>query len=343
MAAVEPFALGGESVAPGTRKTIELALPQLFTHTPLRLPVHVVHGRRPGPRLMVSAAVHGDELNGVEVVRRVLARRSIGSLRGTLVAVPMVNVFGVLHHSRYLPDGRDLNRSFPGSQGGSTASRIADIFMREVVSCCTHGIDLHTASGHRVNLPQIRADLEDDETLRLAKAFGAPVAIHSKVRDGSLRGAASELGVPLLLYEAGERLRFGEVAVSAGVRGVVGVMRALGMLGTTRARERMTPALAQSSRWVRAPISGLVSDSVPLGAHVSEGDVLANVSDPFGELTEPVLSTAGGIVIGLSQIPLVHEGDALYHIARFEKSEEAAEVVEAFAEDFGSDGGSWAG
>lgn len=241
---VKPFELAGQSIRPGTRDTVELALPPLFTHTPMTLPVHVLHGRRPGPALFVRAAIHGDEINAIEIVRRLLGRRALASLRGTLLAVPVVNVYGVLQHSRYLPDGRDLNRSFPGSDRGSTASRIARIFMREIVSRCNYGIDLHTASGHRTNLPQLRANLDDEETHRLAQAFGTPVVINSRNRDGSLRAAASELGIPLLLYEAGERLRFSELCISACVRGVLNVMRALGMIRRgARSAGNMQPAV----------------------------------------------------------------------------------------------------
>ena len=187
MAARSPIRIAGFSVEPGRRGTVDLPLPQLYTHTPLTMPVHVVHGRRPGPCLFVSAAIHGDELNGVEIIRRVLGRPALSRLRGTLLAVPIVNVYGVIHHSRYLPDRRDLNRSFPGSERGSLASRLAHVFMTEIVARCEYGIDLHTAAYHRCNLPQIRADLGDERTAELAHAFAAPVVLDSRVRDGSLR------------------------------------------------------------------------------------------------------------------------------------------------------------
>lgn len=214
-----PFVIQDQRVSPGQRALIDLALPKLNSHTRLSMPVHVVHGKRDGPRLFVSAAVHGDELNGIEIIRRLLDVKSLNRLAGTLVAVPVVNVYGLIHQSRYLPDRRDLNRSFPGSAQGSLAARVAHLLIDEIVRHCTHGIDLHTGAIHRTNLPQIRANLDDPETERLARAFGVPVLINATVRDGSLREAAAELGIPMLLYEAGEGLRFDEVCIRAGQLG----------------------------------------------------------------------------------------------------------------------------
>ena len=179
------FAIGGKSIPRRSRALIELPLPPLYTHTPLKLPVHILRGAKDGPRLFVSAALHGDELNGTEIIRRLLKQPGLKRLRGTLVAVPIVNIYGLLNHSRYLPDRRDLNRSFPGSSKGSLAARLANLFMTEIVDKCTHGIDLHTGAIHRSNLPQIRANLDDPETARLAESFGVPVLLNSNTRDGS--------------------------------------------------------------------------------------------------------------------------------------------------------------
>ena len=296
------------------------------------MPVHVVHGRRMGPVVFVSAAIHGDELNGVEIIRRLLRRPALRHLRGTLVAVPIVNVYGVIHHSRYLPDRRDLNRCFPGSERGSLASRLAHVFMTEIVSRCAYGLDLHTGAFNRANLPQIRADLGDEETLRLAHAFGVPVLLDSRVRDGSLREVAAERGVKMLLYEAGEALRFDELAIRAGVQGVLGVLRALEMLAPSqrRPRHRGEPFLADASSWVRAPESGVLRVWKPLGAWVRRGDLLAAIADPFGKAETQVLAETDGVLIGRTQLPLVHAGEALFHLARFEDAGAVAEQIEAF-------------
>ena len=191
-----PIVIGETEVKPGERASVSLPVADLYTSTSLSMPVKVICGRQAGPVMFVSAAIHGDELNGVEIIRRLLKRKVLRSLRGTLLAVPIVNVHGFLDQSRYLPDRRDLNRSFPGSPKGSIAARLANTFMREIVSKAEVGIDLHTGAINRSNLPQIRANLDDERTLDISKAFGAPVIVNSEIRDGSLRECAQDLGMP---------------------------------------------------------------------------------------------------------------------------------------------------
>lgn len=324
--------INGEHIKPGARCVIDLDLPGFYTHTPIPMPVHVIRGRKDGPRVFVSAAIHGDELNGVEIIRRLLKRPSLKRLRGTLFAIPVVNVYGVIHHSRYLPDGRDLNRTFPGSERGSLAARLANQFMSEIVAQCTHGIDLHTGANFRANLPQIRAKLDDKETEALARAFGVPVLLNSDLRDGSLREAAAECGVRMLLYEAGESLRFDEVSIRAGVNGIMNVLRALGMVKSKAKtkRAKTEPFIARSSTWVRAPQSGVLCSPIRLGARVKKNDVLGLVADPFSDQETKITAHAEGLIIGRTNIPLVNEGEALFHIARFESAKDAAFQVEAF-------------
>ncbi|OBS09736.1 succinylglutamate desuccinylase/aspartoacylase family protein [Acidihalobacter prosperus] len=328
----EGFEILGRHIAPGTRCAIELPLPPLYTHTPLTMRLHVVHGRRPGPRLLVCAAVHGDEINGVEIIRRLLAHRQLDRLRGTLIAVPVVNVYGLVAQSRYLPDRRDLNRSFPGSDHGSLAARIANAFLNEVVARCSHGIDLHTGAVHRTNLPQIRANLDDTEINRLARAFGVSVLLNGELPEGSLRQAADAVGVPILLYEAGEALRFDDLSVRLGVSGILNVMRALDMLPPTRKPRRgdARPFVAHGSSWVRAPASGILRSYAALGAYVDRDALLGIVADPFGDNESEVRAPAAGVVIGRTQIPLIHEGEALYHLARFKAPEAVASSLEIF-------------
>ena len=327
--------IDGISVAPGERRGLSLPAGMLHTHVPVEMPVWVINGRRPGPRLFVSAAIHGDELNGIEIIRRIRARALTG-LRGTLLLVPVVNVFGVLHHSRYLPDRRDLNRSFPGSESGSLAARLAHLFMSEIVDRCTHGIDLHTGAVHRSNLPQIRAQLDDQETRELALAFGAPVVLDSRMRDGSLREAAAEKGIPTLIYEAGEALRFDEMSIRMGVAGIIEVMHRLGMLRRkSRRRDRAARSVvADGSHWVRAPGGGILRSAIRLGQHVSEGQLLGRVSDPFGTQESRVDAPHEGIVIGRNSLPLVNEGDALFHVARVARPDEAYAAVAAISQAF---------
>lgn len=327
----QPLTIGGVDVAAGERRTIEIPLARVFSHVDLNMVVRVVRGKRSGPVLCVSAGIHGDEINGVEIVRRLLDQTSLSRLRGTLIAVPVVNVFGFLQQTRYLPDRRDLNRSFPGSETGSLAARLAHLFMDSVMSHCDHGIDLHTGAIHRTNLPQIRACLDDERTLSLARAFDTPVIVEADLREGSLRSAAADRGIPMLLYEAGEALRFDEIAIRAGVRGVTGVMRELGMLPRSRAaRRRAEPAIARDSTWVRAPDSGIFHARMRLGARVRKGDVIGRLMSPFGEAEEDIVAPVGGIIVGMSQIPLLNEGDAAFHIASVERPVAVERAVEAF-------------
>jgi predicted deacylase len=327
--------IGGKEISPGQRVTVNLPLALLHTQTPLEMPVRVWRGKRDGARLFISAAIHGDEINGVEIIRRLLQHKSLANLRGTLITIPTVNVYGVIQHSRYLPDRRDLNRSFPGSERGSLASRLADLFMREIVQNCTHGIDLHTGALHRSNLPQLRVNLEDPEILPLARAFEVPTIINSDLRDGSLRQAATEIGIHTLLYEAGEALRFDELSIRAGVKGIINVMRVLGMLPKKRytaKKKVIEPLIARSTVWVRAPESGIFRAYYALGQAVKKNDVLGIIASPFGDHEEEVIATSSGIVIGRSSLPLINEGDALFHIARFSSGKDIAENVETFTE-----------
>ncbi|MCW8109702.1 succinylglutamate desuccinylase/aspartoacylase family protein [Alteromonas ponticola] len=320
--------IGGVSVAPGESAKIQLDMPPLYTATHMSIPVYVKRGKRPGPTLFVSAAIHGDELNGIEIVSRLISSRSIERLRGTLIAVPIVNVYGVLAQSRYLPDRRDLNRSFPGSKKGSLASRLAHLFFNEIISKCDYGIDLHTGAIHRSNLPQIRANLDDLEVLEMAKAFGIPVLLNADIRDGSLRQAASDAGVKILLYEAGQALRYDEFSIRAGLRGVINTMRHLGMLNKSRSKgQDIKRFIARESGWVRASESGFVNHLAQLGDHVYKDDILATIADPFGDHRDNIVCPAEGVVIGKQNIPLTQEGEAIYHIAYFKRPSSVAEHV----------------
>lgn len=331
----KPLTINGITIHAGMRTTIDLPAGRLYTHAPMTIPVHVISGKKNGPTLFLSAAIHGDEINGVEIIRRLLKLPALKRLKGTVIAVPMVNVHGLINHSRYLPDRRDLNRSFPGSERGPLASRLANLFMKEIVEQSSHGIDLHTGAIHRTNLPQIRANLDDKETEKLARAFDVPVIISSNLRDGSLREAAAEYGIPMLLYEAGEALRFDEISIRAGVKGIINVMRALEMLPASqrKSKKQTEPVVARSSSWIRAPDSGILRAMVPLGARVKKNTLLGVVADPFGETEENVITPFSGIVIGRTNLPLVNEGDALYHIARFEDIHEIEAKVDEFQEE----------
>jgi predicted deacylase len=291
------------------------------------MPVQVLHGRKEGPVVFICAAVHGDEINGVEVIRRLARLGTLRRLKGTLIAIPIVNVFGFHNRSRYLPDRRDLNRSLPGSKRGSIAGRLGHLFFDEIVQHCDLGIDLHTAAIHRDNLPQIRADLLDPILRPLAEAFGAPVVLHSDLMDGSLRRAAAELGIPVMVYEAGEALRFDEISIRIGVRGVVNVLRRLAMLPAAK-RPVRPPAVLRSSLWIRAEQSGILRTVCPLGCAVSKGSVLGLISDPLGERETPITAPVDGVLIGRTNLPLVYGGEALFHLGRTRNADDVLRHLE---------------
>jgi hypothetical protein len=326
--------VAGVKIKPGSQAAVRIPVARLYTHTEMAMPVHVLHGRREGPRLFVCGAVHGDEILGTEIIRRLIQRKRLKSIRGTLLAVPVVNVYGFLQHSRYSPDRRDLNRFFPGSEKGSLTSQLAGTFMEEVVRGSTHGIDLHAGSNYRSNLPQVRAAIDDPETLRLAKSFKVPVIINAKTREGSLRQAAIEMGVTTLLYEAGEALRFDEMAIRAGVRGIISVMDELGMLTAKRAAaSEIDPLVADTTSWIRAPASGILKMNVPLGERVTRNSKIGDIADPFGGEEVNIRSPVSGMVIGRLNMPLVHQGDAVIHIAHLDRLKGIAPVLEEFREE----------
>ena len=304
-----------EIIPPGRSRRLDLPVSRLPTQTMLSLPVTIVNGVVSGPRLWLSAAIHGDELNGVEIIRQVLEKIKPEKLRGTLLAVPIVNVFGFIEQSRYLPDRRDLNRSFPGSENGSLASRLANLFMREIVSQSTHGIDLHTGAINRVNLPQIRGNLQDPETYRCARAFGTQIIMHADTRDGSLRQAATKKGIPVLLYEAGEALRFDAEAIAIGVQGILRVMNCLDMYDLPDISSELEQIEVSKTKWIRASRGGIFHLKVNLGEKVAKKQELGFITDAVGEYQVTVRASVEGIVLSYSLNPLVNQGDAIVHLA----------------------------
>ncbi len=327
--------IGDFEILPGEQRKIKLPVAKLYTDAEVSLPVHIFRAKKDGPTIFISAAVHGDELNGIEIIKRLINQNKFKLIRGTVIAVPMVNVYGVVNQSRYMPDRRDLNRCFPGSAKGSLAGRVAYIFLNEIVKHCDYGIDLHTGAIHRSNLPQIRADMSDPETTELASVFGVPVVLNSNVIDGSLRESALKNDTKILLYEAGEALRFDEFSIRAGMKGISNILRHLGMTRKKpTSKKKITPFVANGSQWVRANASGIVHNIVNLGDQITKGQVLAEIGSPFGEVIDSVTATRSGILIGKQNIPLVQEGEAMFHVAYFsEDDEEIAEHIEIVQEE----------
>ncbi len=325
----------GINIKPGDRIRLELKVAKLFDHTEMTIPVEVIRGKEDGPKMFISAAIHGDELNGVEVIKRLLAHKKILShIKGTLIAVPIVNMFGFNRNVRYLPDRRDLNRVFPGSKRGSLAAQIAYKFMNEIVKKCNYGIDLHTGSAHRYNLPQIRTFLNNPEIKSLAESFGVPVVLNSNIRDGSLRQAAIDENVKILLFEGGEALRHDEKIIKSAENGIIATLSNIGMLDKKIAKDytikKSKIFYANSSYWVRAPHSGSMRIRKKVGNKVEENEILAMISDPFGITKYPVKSRKSGIIIGITRMPLVNNGDALFHIATFDNTDSVAKEIDIY-------------
>lgn len=309
----EPVTVAGVEVPPGVRRDLMPLASESYTGDRTTIPMAVLNGAEDGPRLFVTAAIHGDELNGIAVCRELLTLLDPAHLAGIVIVVPIVNVLGAQIHSRYLPDRRDLNRSFPGTRSGSMASRIARLLMDEVVADSDLGIDLHTAANRRTNVPQLRINAGNDRASDLAEVFRPPYVLDASLRSGSLREVAHELGVPVLTYEGGEALRFDEEAVRVAVDGTLRILAHLGM--TDRAPEPEHPTVRMhESRWIRAERGGIVDMHVEPGQEVVEGEALWTTTSPLGPERATVESPVDGVVIGATTLPLVSPGEAIVHV-----------------------------
>ncbi len=329
----EPLTIGGRTFAPGESGVTNLAVGEMIDHRPIDTPVHVIRGKKPGRRLLVTAGLHGDEINGVDVIRRLLKRRDLRRIRGDLIAVPVVNIVAFLNRSRYTPDRRDLNRLFPGSESGSMGARLARALVSELADQCTHAIDLHTGATYRPNLPQIRVTDDDPEALDLAKAFGAPVVMVGDTREGSFRHVFALSGKPMLLFEGGEANRLDASTVRVALRGIVTAMRHLGMLPADRHKPGSRPrrvVVSRRSYWTRAPRGGLFVPLVPLGKAVSKDTVMGVIADPFGTKETPIHPRYDGVVIGRVSQGIADAGDGVFHIARSSDPDRAEAKIRSF-------------
>jgi predicted deacylase len=320
----EPFSIAGTKIAPGEFKETSLKVSEFYTATDVQVPVFIKRGTTDGPRLFVSAAVHGDEINGVQIVRDLVHELRDRDLAGMLVGIPVVNRFGFINHDRYMPDRRDLNRSFPGDPTGSVARRYAYGLFTKILSRCTHGIDLHTAGYSRTNLPQVRGDMNHETVRTMARAFGTNVVLHNPGRKTTLRRACTDAGVPTLIYEAGETFRFQRDVVTAGKRGIINVMSKLGMIDVPIHRPDYQ-VIVKKSLWVRTQHGGLLDVYVNPGDLVYEGDEIGAITNPFGREVGVVRSPATGLVIGRTLLPLANPGNPICHIAKLDKTLSAVE------------------
>jgi hypothetical protein len=313
------FQLGGVTVPAGAWRQVRLKVSERYTGDPITLPVHVVRGKQKGPTVFVSAAIHGDEINGMGVIHDLIFGEHIAITRGTLILVPVVNVFGLEVQSRYMPDRRDLNRSFPGTTTGSLTARVARTFFDQIVRQCDFGVDLHTAAGGRTNFPNVRGDLNVPGVRRLARAFGCELMVHGKGPDGSLRREAVKAGCPTIILEAGEPLKIEPGVLAVGLRGVRNVLRELDMVPG----ELEKPAYqvrVDKSVWVRAEVGGILRFHVAPGTFVEKGEAVATNAGIFGETQNQLLAPADGIVLGMTTLPTVKPGEPVCHLALPSKS-----------------------
>lgn len=323
------------SIHPGEVLSLALPLPELFSCAPLYMPIKIIHGKRAGPCLLVTAAMQGDELNGTEITRRLLEIGAIKNLQGTLIVAPVVNAYGLINRSRHLPGQIQLSRSFPGSKTGTHTARMAHIFTEEIFSKADVCIDLRTGFLNYSNLPRIDMYFPDEESKELAKAFNAPVICNTDLQEGTLQNFAFLQKKPFLTYEAGEAMRFDEHAIRFGVKGILNVMRKLAMLPekNTKKTGALKSFFAEKYIWLRAPNSGLSYTQHKLGQHVEKGEPLCIIRDPFGSADNvTVTSPEEAIIIGKNNLPLVHEGEELLQLAVFRKMEHAATHLEDWKE-----------
>ncbi|MEP2667797.1 MAG: succinylglutamate desuccinylase/aspartoacylase family protein [Cyclobacteriaceae bacterium] len=305
--------IAGQEIKPGESKEIDIKIARLPSHTQIDTPIFVHRALEDGPVLALMAGMHGDEINGVEIVRRILDSDLNRAKRGTVVCMPIVNVYGFLNYSREVPDGKDINRSFPGNKSGSLASRVAYHLMREVIPYIDYGIDFHTGGAARTNYPQVRCVMSNEKNAELAAAFNAPFTIDSPFRPRSLRQAASKKGKNIIVYEGGESLRFDTHAIEAGLSGALRLMKHLNMIDWAPEASEENRVIWNST-WVRARTAGLFQANIRAGNKVEKNQWLGTMTDPFGEFKEPIKSPTTGYVIGLNNAPVINAGDALLHI-----------------------------
>lgn len=310
----ETITINGKRIDRGEKVLTKLVISKLPSGTVIEIPVYVFRSVHDGPVVLLMAGMHGDEVNGTEIIRRMLCKKMLYPLRGTIIAVPILNIYGFLNFSREVPDGKDVNRSFPGNRDGSLASRVAHRFMKEVMPYVDYGLDFHTGGSSRANYPQIRCVLDDLQNHDLANAFAPPFILNAPYRQGSLRKEAAKLGKSILVYETGESLRFDEHGIEAGIAGTNRFLQHLQMVTSAPAPTSETIVCAKDT-WIRAKNAGLWRCFVTTGSYVKKNQFIGSITDPYGEMEVRINATAAGYIIGLNNMPVVNQGDALLHLA----------------------------
>lgn len=306
--------IGNIAIKPGETRKVEINIARLPSHSSIDISITVSRAKKPGPVLLLSGGLHGDEINGIEIVRRMIDEGLNIPDIGTTICIPLINVYGFIHFSRYVPDGKDVNRSFPGNKNGSLASRVSYYLMKDIIPKIDYGLDFHTGGADRTNYPQLRGMMDDPRNLELAQAFHPHFILHSPYRAKSLRQAAAKQKKPILVYEGGESSRFDEFAIQQGIDGTMRFMHHLGMSAEPEKKVDFECRYIKRSHWVRAKVSGLFQPKIFSGEYVEKGQLIGHLTDPFGDFKVPVKCGASGYIIGLNNDPILHAGDAIAHI-----------------------------
>ncbi|MFD2248322.1 succinylglutamate desuccinylase/aspartoacylase family protein [Pontibacter ruber] len=310
----ETIVINGKSIDRGEKVLTKLVVSKLPSGTVIEIPVYVFRSVHDGPVVLLLAGMHGDEVNGTEIIRRMITRKMLYPLKGTIIAVPILNIYGFLNFSRQVPDGKDVNRSFPGNRDGSLASRVAHRFMKEVMPYIDYGVDFHTGGASRTNYPQIRCVMANKKNEELARAFSAPFILNASYRQGSLRKEASKSGKSILVFETGESLRFDDRGIKEGIDGTCRLLHHLGMMASAPAPQEETK-VCMKDIWLRAKNAGLFRSTIKIGDYVKKNQNIGSITDPYGEMEVRLNAPANGYVVGLNNMPVVNQGDALLHIA----------------------------
>lgn len=311
-----------EKIGLGQTKTIDFNIAKLYTSTQINIPVIISRAKKPGPVVLLTAGIHGDEINGIEVVRQIIAKKFNKPKIGTIICIPIVNIFGYLMNLRNFPDGRDLNRVFPGTKTGSLASRVAHQLTQEILPHVNYCLDFHTGGASRFNAPQVRVEEGDEVLMNLAKTFGAPFIVISKNIDKSFRNTCKNLNIPVVLYEGGKSLESNKEVVKQGVEGVLRILRSLDMLSKkVELPDLESHIVIEKSKWIRANKSGLLHVKIPCNKWVKKGEFLATITDPYGTMRYKVLAPNEGYIINVNQSPMVYQGDAIFHVSTSYRNE----------------------
>ena len=314
---IDTLEILGEKIELGESKTVDFNIAKLYTSTNIEIPIIIERSINPGPTILITAAIHGDEINGVEIVRQLIARKINKPKRGTIICIPILNVFGFLNTDRAFPDGRDLNRSFPGTKRGSLASRVAYYFTNQILPHADYCLDFHTGGASRFNAAQVRVNTGDQDLLKLAKVFNVPFTVYSKNLKKTYRSTCEKLGIPIILFEGGKSLESNTQIVNYGVRGTKRFLYHLEMLDSkfNVTNPINDTVLIEKSRWIRAQKSGLFHLKIKCNQLVEKGEILATITDPYGKMKFKVTAPNRGYIINVNQSPIVHQGDAIFHIS----------------------------